>query len=415
MNDAQAEAMLSTIYEKGHPPLVQADPAKAAEMRKNALATGRPGPRAYFESKDRIANARRTFTQEYVKTLQLSAARGEAKAQTELGLHYLHLAPYQETPLPLDFTKASQQLAPGALNSDTLALMGLGLIYRQTKDLPNRFKLHLKAAQNGDAPLAQLWTGVALEQGIGTPIDLVEAYKWYLVAFKYGQEGSSAAKKRAESKMTTEQQVEARKRADDYKPNKPVRSEVPAPQDAGRPKRPKNEEAKATIARNTEKNETISPAIMSKPLRVLIDDAERILSVNKADSLELEKALLYAQAAAAKSRNNTQAMDAAARASARMGDLETAHKWLLMIANQKPSNSPNPNLNRMAMGSLADNCEAGTGTAVDKVEAYKWRLLELKAQNLATNQKLESLENKLTPSEIAEARKRAKEFRPTGY
>ena len=80
----------------------------------------------------------------------------------------------------------------------------------------------------GDEPLAHLWTGVALEQGIGTTIDLIEAYKWYLVAFKYGQTGSSAAKKRAEAKLSTEQQVEARRRADEYKPIKTPQAETAA-------------------------------------------------------------------------------------------------------------------------------------------------------------------------------------------
>jgi len=416
MKDALAEAMLSTIYEKGHPPQVQADPAKAAEMRRTSLATGKPGPRAYFERKDRIANARRTFSDEYVKTLQSAAGRGEAQAQTELGLHYLHFAPFQDTPLPLDFTKAAQQLVPGALNSDSLALMGLGLTYRQTKDLPNRFKLHLKAAQNGDEPLAHLWTGVALEQGLGTAIDLIEAYKWYLIAFKYGQDGSSAAKRRAESKMTADQQVEARRRADDYKPIKPPRTEIVVEPNVNKPNRPPMEEVKPTPnAKKTDKSEPISPAIMAKPLRVLIDDAERILSVNKAEPLELEKALLYAQAAVAKSRNNTQAMDAAARAAGRKKDYETAQKWLLTIANQKLSNSTNPNLNRIAMAYLANNCENGIGTPVDKVEAFKWRVLELKALNLSTHQQLERLESKMTPGEVEEARRRARAFRPTGY
>lgn len=411
MKDALAEAMLSNIYAKGHPPQIQPDPAKAADLRTSSLATGKPGPRVYFERLDRIANARRTFTTEYINALQQAATRGDIKAQTELGLHFLHLEPYQETLLPLDLNKAAQQLAPGALHSDTLALMGLGLTYRETKDLPNRFKLHLKAAQNGDEPRAQLWTGVALEQGIGTSVDLVEAYKWYLIAFKNGLEGSSAAKKRAESKMTADQQVESRRRADDYKPIKASRTEIVVAQDANNASRAPT----TTTEKKADKPIAISPAIMSRSVRALVDDAERILSVNQADPLELEKALLYAQAAVAKSRSHTQAMDAAARAAARKGDLEVAQKWLLTIANQKLSNSTNPNLNRIAMANLASNFDNGIGTPVDKVEAYKWRVLELKAMGLSSHQQLDRLESVMTPAEVAEARKRAKAFRPSGY
>lgn len=418
LKDALAEAMLAGIYEKGHPPQVQANQTKAAELRKSSLATGKPGPRIYFERKDKEAQSRRTFSADYVKALQQSAARGEAKAQTELGLHYLHFEPYQDSPLPHDFGKAAQQLVPGALNSDTLALMGLGLTYRQTKDLPSRFKLHLKAAQNGDEPLAHLWTGVALEQGIGTTIDLIEAYKWYLVAFKYGQTGSSAAKKRAEAKLSTEQQVEARRRADEYKPIKTPQAETAAEaaKDAGKPSQMPKEEAKpATSVKKGNKPEPIKALLAVKSVPVLIEESERILSTNTNVAEELEKALDCAQAALAKSRNNTQAMDAAVRAATRLGDMEVSHKWLLTIANQKLSNSTNPNLNRIAMAYLANNCERGSGTPVDNVESYKWRVLELKAMNLTTHRQLEELERKMTPAEISEARKRAKAFRPTGY
>ena len=108
-------------------------------------------------------------------------------------------------------------------------------------------------------------------------------------------------------------------------------------------------------------------------------------------------------------------MDAAVRAATRLGDMELTQKWLMTIANQKLGNSTNPNLNRIAMAYLAINCERGIGTQADNVEAYKWRLLELKAMNLTTHQQLESLERKMTPGEISEARKRAKAFKPTGY
>ena len=86
----------------------------------------------------------------------LAVQRGHPQALTELGLHHLHFDQVESTPLPLDLTKAAQNLTPGALAGDSLALMGLGLTYQKTKELPNRFKLHLTAANNGDQPLAQL-------------------------------------------------------------------------------------------------------------------------------------------------------------------------------------------------------------------------------------------------------------------
>jgi TPR repeat protein len=107
--------------------------------------------------------------------------------------------------------------------------MGLGLTYQKTKDLPNRFKLHLKAANNGDQPLAQLWVGAACEQGLGTAVDLVEADKWYQLAAKQKQEGSAEGRRRIEGRMSAEQLVEARRRADAYQPLKaPVAESAPA-------------------------------------------------------------------------------------------------------------------------------------------------------------------------------------------
>lgn len=444
--DLKAKAILSVIYEQGHPPQVLADPKKAAELRKTSLTSTNGGLntelRDYFKSKDKETKARRNFTTEYINELQQRAGRGDAKAQIELGLHFLHFQSYEATPLQLDFTKAAQQLAPGALNSDTLALMGLGLTYRQTKDLPNRFKLHLKAAQNGDEPLAQLWTGVALEEGIGTEINLIEAYKWYLVAFSYDQEGSTAAKKRVQAKMTPEQQLEARKRADGYKPIKPptmamtVAQVEPAGQQVEALRRvvdnksikskpmiataaqavPASKETqppKPTLDTKKEiKPEPINPALSGKSFNFLLEECKRLYKPS-ASREDLDKVLQYAQAAIAKNRNSSKVMNFAAEAAWRKGDYETMQKWLLMLATQKLGNSSEPNLNYHAMGSLSHNYEVGKGTPVDLVEAYKWHLLELlKTKNQVLNdERLTELEKRMTAAEIAEARKRAKDFR----
>jgi TPR repeat protein len=231
--DALAQAMLAELYAEGRPPQLTADPAKAAELRELCLAAARPEARNYVlqseQDRARRAAGAAKVAPDYIKAMLLAAQRGHPQALTELGLHHLHFDQVEGTPLPLDLAKAAQNLTPGALAGDSLALMGLGLTYQKTKDLPNRFKLHLKAANNGDQPLAQLWAGAACEQGLGTAVDLVEADKWYQLAAKQKQEGSAEGRRRIEAQMSAEQLIEARRRADAYQPLKaPVAESAPA-------------------------------------------------------------------------------------------------------------------------------------------------------------------------------------------
>lgn len=231
--DALAQAMLAELYAEGRPPLLTSDPTKAAELRELSLADGKPEVKSFLLQSEqararKAANAVKT-TPDYIKAMLLAAQRGHPQALTELGLSHLHFEGFENTSLPLDLAKAAQNLAPGALASDSLALMGLGLTYQKSKDLPNRYKLHLKAANNGDQPLAQLWVGAACEQGLGTAVDLIEADKWYQLASRSKQAGSVAARKRIEAKMTAEQLLEARRRAEAYKPLKAIPAEAATP------------------------------------------------------------------------------------------------------------------------------------------------------------------------------------------
>jgi len=421
-----AKAMLSVVYAKGHPPQLLPNPAKAAELREAALAAHAGYIDSFLEAKDKEAKAARTFTPEYLSTLQKAAGRGVTKAQTELGLHYLHFDAYRKTPLPLDFTKAAENLAPGALNSDTLALMGLGLTYWKTKDLPIRFKLHLKAAQRGDEPLAQLWTGIALEQGLGTNVDLVEACKWYHIAFGYGQEGSAAAKKRVQEKMTLEQKLEARSRADKFLPAKPTSNEATVPRAvtteppatlpaAATGREPPPTKEKPTPPPETKKDvkpEVIRPELLAKPITFLLSEAERILGEKNTTQEDIEKALQYAKAAMAKNRSNTQAMRCAWQAAERLGDHEAGYRFTLLAASQKLSNSTDLSITERAILRMTNYCEKGNGTAVDLVEAYKWCLIAKTTPEMTA--KMTELEKKLTAAEVEDARKRAKAFRRTG-
>ena len=58
----------------------------------------------------------------------------------------------------------------------------------------------------------------ASAHGDGVAEDLVEAYKWLLLAARQGDEGAKQIMKVLESKLTSEQIAEGKKRARDFKP-----------------------------------------------------------------------------------------------------------------------------------------------------------------------------------------------------
>jgi len=54
----------------------------------------------------------------------------------------------------------------------------------------------------------------------------------------------------------------------------------------------------------------------------------------------------------------------------------------------------------------------GEGVAKDYVEAYKWLLLAARQGDEDAKKNLTALESKLTPEQIADGQKRAREFKP---
>jgi uncharacterized protein len=54
----------------------------------------------------------------------------------------------------------------------------------------------------------------------------------------------------------------------------------------------------------------------------------------------------------------------------------------------------------------------GTGVAKDYVEAYKWRLLAARQGFEDAKRAMAMLENKMTPEQIAEGQKLARNFKP---
>jgi TPR repeat protein len=83
-------------------------------------------------------------------------------------------------------------------------------------------------------------------------------------------------------------------------------------------------------------------------------------------------------------------------------DMEEAVKWYRKAAEQ--TYAP-------AQFNLGLCYSTGQGVAKDYVEAYKWQLLAVDSYELAKTS-MTDLESKMTPEQIAEAHKRASNFKP---
>ena len=66
----------------------------------------------------------------------------------------------------------------------------------------------------------------------------------------------------------------------------------------------------------------------------------------------------------------------------------------------------------LGQSTLARRYYTGEGVAKDLAEAYKWWLLAAKQGDENAKKAMTMLENKMTPEQIAEGQKRAREFKP---
>ena len=84
-------------------------------------------------------------------------------------------------------------------------------------------------------------------------------------------------------------------------------------------------------------------------------------------------------------------------------DQVEAVKWFRKAAEQNYA---------LAQNNLGVCFYNGDGVAKDWVEAYKWLLLPARQGNEDAKKNMTVLESKLTPEQIAEGQKRAREFKP---
>jgi TPR repeat protein len=162
---------------------------------------------------------------DYSAALRLAdplAARGDARAQSVLGLIY-----YRGRGVPVDLNEAVKWFRRAADQRDAAAQFYLGVIYSEGHGVPQDYaeaaKWYRLAANQGDA-LAQYNLGLAYARGeVGEP-DNVSAYVWFNLAAARipasdARRGEAVSSRDAvASKMTPDQITEAQKRAREWKP-----------------------------------------------------------------------------------------------------------------------------------------------------------------------------------------------------
>jgi hypothetical protein len=96
-----------------------------------------------------------------------------------------------------------------AARGDARAEDNLGANYLDDRDFAQSTAWYRKAAERGDYD-GEFWLGNAYQQGLGVPIDPIEAYKWMTVSIRNAPEAAKT--------MTAEQVAEGERRAAAWKP-----------------------------------------------------------------------------------------------------------------------------------------------------------------------------------------------------
>ncbi len=150
-----------------------------------------------------------------LKEVRAKAEAGDAESQVELGRRYDKGEGVAKDPAEAVkwFRKAAEQnYAKAQYNLGVCFYAGEGV----AKD-PEAVKWYRKAAEQNDAE-GQLYLGLSYVKGEGVAEDLVEAYKWLLLAARQGDEDAKKNMTELESKLTPEQIAEGQKRAREFKP-----------------------------------------------------------------------------------------------------------------------------------------------------------------------------------------------------
>jgi uncharacterized protein len=153
-----------------------------------------------------------------LKELRPLAQKGDAKAQSILGLMYA-----TGRGVPQNAVEAEKWIRKAAEQGLPEAQYNLGLIYVKGQGVPQNnaeaMKWFRKSADQGYTR-AQHSIGVMYFQGLGVPKNFVQAYMWWYLAGSKGNQDSVNAINTIKGKMKPAQIAEAKKLASRWKPKK---------------------------------------------------------------------------------------------------------------------------------------------------------------------------------------------------
>ena len=144
------------------------------------------------------------------------AKQGHAAAQYQLGLLYNN-----GQGVPRDDVQARQWYEKAANQGHALAQVNLGILFDYGRGTPQDFMMavrwYTRAANQGNE-LAQQKLGLLYERGDGVPKDFIQAYKWYKLGATSGATTAVMRRDELAVRMTSDQLVEAKKLAREWKP-----------------------------------------------------------------------------------------------------------------------------------------------------------------------------------------------------
>ena len=153
-----------------------------------------------------------------LKELRPLAQKGDAKAQSNLGLMYA-----TGRGIPQNSVEAEKWIRKAAEQGLAEAQYNLGLIYVKgqgvTQNNAEAMKWFRKSSDQGYAK-AQYILGVMYLQGLGVPKNLVQSYMWWYLSGSQGDQDAVKAINAIKGKMTAAQIAKAKKLASQWKPKK---------------------------------------------------------------------------------------------------------------------------------------------------------------------------------------------------
>jgi uncharacterized protein len=153
-----------------------------------------------------------------LKELRPLAQKGDAKAQSNLGLMYS-----TGRGVPQNSAEAEKWIRKAAEQGLAEAQYNLGLIYVKGQGVPKNnaeaMKWFRKSSDQGYAK-AQYSLGVMYLQGLGVPKNVVQSYMWWYLAGSQGNQDAAKAINAIKGKMSPAQIAQAKKLASQWKPKK---------------------------------------------------------------------------------------------------------------------------------------------------------------------------------------------------